>query len=298
MKPLLIVHGGAGSKRPGKEVFKKLSGSLSSGYKILSKGGTAIDAIVESIMLLEDSGIFNAGSGGNLQLDGVRRLDASLMEGRYFKAGSVIGLEGIRNPIKVARFIMDLPHVIFTNKGAKRIADAIKIESLPEPDKESLEYLEKIKKREQALTEIYKQYFSTVGAVALDTHGDIAAGASTGGIPAMLPGRVGDTPVIGSGIYAENSLGAVSCTGVGEYIIRLSLAKEICMNLKTMTPYKASVLSLKRLSKIGGEAGIILINNKGRFTIMHTTEYMPSGYADNRGFVIKEGFEKTSIALF
>ncbi len=98
----------------------------------------------------------------------------------------------------------------------------------------------------------------------MDTNGDIAAGASTGGIPAMLPGRVGDTPVIGSGIYAENSLGAVSCTGAGEYIIRLSLAKEICMNLKTLTPHKASALSLKRLSKIGGEAGIILIKDNSQ----------------------------------
>ncbi len=289
---LLIVHGGAGVRRPRNEGLKKLSESLSSGYKILSNGGTALDAIVESITLLEDSGIFNAGSGGNLQLDGVRRLDASLMEGRYLKAGSVIGLEGIRNPIKVARFIMDLPHVILTNKGAKRIADAKKFDPLPEPDKESLEYLEKIKKEEKVLIELYKQYFSTVGAVALDTHGDIAAGASTGGIPVMLPGRVGDTPVIGSGIYAENSLGAVSCTGVGEYIIRLSLAKEICMNLKTMPPHEASVLSLKRLLKIGGEAGIILINNKGQFTITHTTEYMASGYANKRGIVVKEGFEK------
>jgi beta-aspartyl-peptidase (threonine type) len=289
---LLIVHGGAGVRRPNKEVLKKLSGSLSSGYKILSNGGTALDAIVESITLLENSGIFNAGSGGNPQLDGVRRLDASLMEGRYLKAGSVIGLEGIRNPIKVVRFIMDLPHVMLTNKGAKRIADAKKFDPLPEPDKKSLESLEKTKKREKALTEIYKQYFSTVGAVALDKQGDLAAGASTGGICAMLPGRVGDTPVIGSGIYVENSLGAVSCTGVGEYIIRLSLAKEICMNLKTMPPHKASALSLKRLSKLGGEAGIILINNKGRFTITHTTEYMPSGYVNKRGIVIKEGFKK------
>ncbi len=289
---LLIVHGGAGVRRPNKKVLKKLSGSLLSGYKILSNGGTALDAIVESITLLENSGIFNAGSGGNLQLDGVRRLDASLMEGRYLKAGSVIGIEGIRNPIKVARFIMDLPHVMLTNKGAKGIADKMKFAPLPELDKKSIENLKKAKKREEALTEIYKQYFSTVGAVALDTYGDIAAGASTGGIPAMLPGRVGDTPVIGSGIYAENSIGAVSCTGAGEYIIRLSLAKEICMNLKTMPPHKASALSLKRLSKIGGEAGVISINNKGQFTITHTTEYMASGYANKRGIIIKEGFEK------
>jgi len=294
---LLIVHGGAGGRKPGKKVLRKLSESLSSGYKILINGGTALDAIVESITVLEDSGFFNAGLGGNPQLDGVRRLDASLMEGRYFKAGSVIGLEGIRNPIKVARLIMNLPHVILTNKGAKKIADAKKLDTLPEPDKESIDYLKKIKKEEKSLIKVYKKYFSTVGAVALDVHGDLAAGASTGGIPAMLPGRVGDTPIIGAGVYSENSLGAVSCTGVGEYIIRISLAKEMCMNLKTMQPHEAAVLSLKRLSKIGGKAGIILINNKGQFTITHTTEYMPSGYADKRGIVVKEGFEKVQGLL-
>lgn len=110
----------------------------------------------------------------------------------------------------------------------------------------------------------------------------------------MLPGRVGDTPIIGAGVYAENSFGAVSCTGTGEYIIRLSLAKEICMNLGTMTPYRASLLSLKRLLKLGGKAGIILINNKRKFTIIHTTEYMVSGYATKNGIVIENGFKRIS----
>ena len=105
----------------------------------------------------------------------------------------------------------------------------------------------------------------------------------------MLPDRVGDTPIIGAGTYAENSFGAVSCTGKGEFIIRLSLAKEICMNLKRMSPLMAAQFSLKRLSKIGGKAGVIVINKKGRFAIMHSTKYMASGYVSEKGIVVKEG---------
>ena len=175
--------------------------------------------------------------------------------------------------------------------GARRIADAHKLEPLPEPDKESLEMLKKIKikRKEKEMARIYKNYFSTVGAVALDKYGNLAAGSSTGGIATMLPGRVGDTPVIGAGTYAENSLGAVSCTGRGEYIIRLSLAKEICMNLKRMSPLMAAQFSLKRLSMIGGKAGVIVINKKGQFTILHSTKYMASGYVNEKGIVVKEG---------
>ena len=289
---ILLVHGGAGAAKPGKKALKKLFESLSCGYRILYNGGTALDAVIESVRVLEDSGIFNAGLGGNLQLDGVRRLDASLMEGRSLGAGSVLGLEGIRNPIIVARSIMDLPHVMLTHISARKIADAEKIAALPPTDRKALDRLQRTTRREKSIMQLYRRYFSTVGAVALDGYGDLAAGASTGGISAMLPGRVGDTPIIGAGIYAENSLGAVSCTGIGEYIIRLALAKEICMNMKEMSPDKAASFSLKRLVKLGGAAGTLLINKKGRFTIMHTTDHMASGYADKRGIVVKEGFKK------
>jgi L-asparaginase / beta-aspartyl-peptidase len=289
---LLIVHGGSGKTKPTKKVLRKLSESLSSGYEILRSGGSALDAVVMSIKVLEDSGLLNAGAGGNLQFDGVRRLDASLMEGRYLKTGSVIGIEGIRNPITVAKKIMDLPHVMLTNTGARKIADSLHLERLPEPDKKSRERLERIKKREKEVAGIYDEYFSTVGAVALDGDGNLAAGASTGGIIAMLPGRVGDTPVIGAGIYAENPLGAVSCTGIGESIIRLSLAKEICMNLKDTSPPRAARISLKRLLAIGGEAGVIVMNNKEQCTLLHTTEYMASGFANKSGVTVQEGFKK------
>jgi len=292
---LLIVHGGARDNKPGKDVLKKISESLLSGYRILDKGSTALDAVVNSITILEDSGLFNAGSGGNLQLDGVRRLDASLMEGKDLRAGSAIGVQGIRNPIKLARIIMGLPHVMLTDVGARKIADAHNLEPLPQIDRESSAMLEKLKKEKNEVVRIYEEYFSTVGAVALDAYCNLAAGSSTGGMQAMLPGRVGDTPVIGAGIYAENSTGTVSCTGKGEYIIRLSLAKEICMNLQGMLPLKAAQVSLKRILKIGGDAGVIVINEKGQFTIAHTTKYLPSGYVDKNGIVVNEEFKRVVI---
>ncbi len=291
---LLIVHGGAGNKKSDKKTLEKIHESLSAGYEIMISGGTALDAVIESITVLEDSGIFNAGLGGNLQLDGVRRLDASLMDGKNLKAGSVIGLEGIRNPVKTARLVMGMPHVMMTNTGAKKIAEANNLPALPEPDEKTFRKLERIKNETMSASEAYKKYFSTVGAAAIDANGNLASGASTGGILAMLPGRVGDTPIIGAGVYAENPTGAVSCTGTGENIIRLSLAKEITMNLKTMSPLKAARFSLKRLFKIHGEAGVIVINSRGQFTIMHTTKFMASGYINKKEIVVKESFRKIS----
>lgn len=283
----MVVHGGAGSKKPTKKALKRLYESLSSGFETLKRGGTAIDAVVETITVLENSGIFNAGSGGNLQFDGVRRLDASLMDGKNLKVGSVIGIEGIKNPIKLARIIMDLPHGILTNVGAKKIAEHHGLETLLEPDNDSLERLRRIKKRQKEINSIYEEYFSTVGAIALDGYKNLAAGTSTGGIEAMLPGRVGDTPIIGAGTYADNSFGAVSCTGTGEYIIRLSLAKEICMNMKVLSPLTAAKFSLKRLRRIGGEGGVIVINRKRQMAIIHSTRYMASGWATDKGIVVK-----------
>ena len=249
---ILLVHGGAGSKKPSRRSLARLTESLASGFDILHRGGTSLDAVVASIKILEDSGLFNAGAGANLQFDGVRRLDASLMEGKELRAGAVVGLEGIQNPVLAARHVMDLPHVMLTDRGARKIALAHKLPLLPEPGREAYRKLERMKKINNSLLSLYQTYFSTVGAVALDRNGNLAAGSSTGGIPAMLPGRVGDTPVIGAGIFADNTRGAVACTGIGEYIIRLSLAKEICMHMKTLTPYRAASLSLRRLTGLGG----------------------------------------------
>jgi len=289
---VLLVHGGAGFRKPGQKHLRKLSETLSAGFRILERGGSALDAVTGSVRMLEDAGLFNAGSGANLQSDRVRRLDASLMDGRYLKAGSVVNLEGIRNPVLTARIVMDLPHVILTHKGAKAIADAHKIAPLPALDAKAVDRLYRKQRSNAEISGLYRQYFSTVGAVALDKYGNLAAGSSTGGVTAMLPGRVGDTPIIGSGIYADDTIGAIACTGTGEVIIRLALAKEICMNMKSVSPAKAALISLKRIVALGGHAGVIVLNRQGRRSIMHTTDYMASGVATRRGIIVQQKFKR------
>jgi beta-aspartyl-peptidase (threonine type) len=287
---ILLVHGGAGNKRPQKVSLEVIAESIARGYTILLNGGPALDAVVSALTVLEDSGIFNAGLGGVLQLDGVQRLDASLMEGQELRAGAVAGLEGIRNPIKAARRVMETGHVLLANIGARRIARGLS--PLPKPSKESREKLKRLIRKEKEIVQLYRQYFSTVGAVALDAEGNLAAGTSTGGTYAMLPGRVGDSPVIGAGTYAENATGAVSCTGAGEYILRRSLAKEVCMLMEDMTPARAGSNGLKSLLRIGGQAGLIALNAQGRFAIMHTTDYMASGYRKGKLLQVQEGFAR------
>jgi L-asparaginase / beta-aspartyl-peptidase len=275
--PVLLVHGGAGYKPPQKTSLDVLAESLAKGYTILLNGGCSLDAVVAAVTVMENSGMFNAGLGGVLQLDGVQRFDASLMEGTEMKAGAVAGLEGFRNPIQAARRMMDTPHVLMTDMGARKIARGLT--RLPSPSKELREKLQKVLRREHEIVRLYRKNYSTVGAVALDMRGNLAAGTSTGGTYAMLPGRVGDSPIIGSGTYAENESGAVSCTGSGEHILRRSLAKETCLLMVDGTPASAGRAALKALLRIHGQAGLIALDRKGRFAIMHTTDYMASGYA-------------------
>lgn len=287
---ILLVHGGAGYKRPRKKSLKTIAESLAVGYTVLRNGGTSVDAVVAAVTVLEDSGDFNAGLGGVLQLDGVQRLDASLMEGDNLRAGAVAGLEEIRNAIQAARRVMDTSHVLLTNIGACRIAKGLP--KLPKPSKESREKLKKLLRKDKQAVALYREYFSTVGAVALDAEGNIAAGTSTGGTYAMLPGRVGDSPIIGAGTYAENATGAVSCTGAGEYILRRALAKETCMLMEHMSPALAGRKALKGLLQIGGQAGLIVLDRHGRYALVHTTDYMASGYAKGKEIRVQEGFRK------
>lgn len=289
---LIIVHGGAGKKRPAKKALKKLRESLEAGLQVLKENGGALQAVVEAIAVLEDSGLFNAGKGGNLQLDGKRRLDASLMEGSTLRAGSVIGLQGYMNPIRAAGIIMTSPHRIMTNEGAVVLARAHGLKKLAAPGRKELERLKRTK-RGPAL-DLYRKHFSTVGAIALDKGGNVAAGSSTGGVLTMLPGRVGDTPIIGAGVYADADT-AVSCTGKGEDIIRVALAKEVSMEMRQKGPKRASTGSLKKVLKLGGEAGLIALDSSGRFVIAHTTDTMASGYADGKSIIVREGFTRVGL---
>jgi beta-aspartyl-peptidase (threonine type) len=255
-----------------------LAEALASGYALLEQGGPAVVAVEATIGFLEASGLFNAGRGAKRQLDGVQRMDASIMEGAGLLAGAVASLEGFVHPITAARLVMEeTDHVLLAGPFAGRFARHFALERHRQPRPRRSRY-ERILAGKRKL----KDCHGTVGAVALDRCGTVAAGASTGGIEAMLPGRVGDTPLIGCGVYADNRCGAVSMTGQGEGIIRLAVAKAICERLAGgKSPSMAARMVLRQLvSRIAGAAGTLVIAADGRFTIAHVTPHMAAGWWD------------------
>lgn len=276
-----------------------LADALRVGYERLREGAAALDAVEAAIRLLEASGLFNAGVGARLQLDGTRRMDASLMEGRGLGAGAVAGIESVRHPITAARLVMEqTEHVLLAGPPATRLALHFKLARQARPTPEQRKALQAdIRKLGpqasaagtlrlfNALARRRKAGLETVGAVALDRAGTVAAGASTGGVTLMLPGRVGDTPLIGCGCYADNGAGAVSMTGVGEGIIRLAMAKTITDRMASgRSPAAAVRQVLGQLgSRIKGQAGALVLAPNGRFAIRHNTPHMIAGSWDGRG---------------
>jgi L-asparaginase / beta-aspartyl-peptidase len=260
-----------------------LADAITSGYAILAQGNPAIAAVECTITLLERSGLFNAGRGANRQLDGVQRMDAAIMEGAHLKAGAVASIERIEHPITAARLVMEeTDHVLLVGRFAERFARHFKLDryhSTGSPRR--LSYARILARQQRFTTERH----GTVGAVALDRFGTVAAGASTGGIDSMLPGRVGDSPLIGCGIYADNHSGAVSMTGVGEGIIRLVIAKNICDRLAMgKSPIVAARQVLRMLvSRIHGSAGALVLSTDGRFAIRHVTTHMAAGWWNGIG---------------
>ncbi|HEY6084130.1 MAG TPA: isoaspartyl peptidase/L-asparaginase family protein [Nitrospira sp.] len=277
IRPLLLVHGGAGARRMTRSQASCLAEALIGGYDILKQGGPSIIAVECTITFLEASGLFNAGRGANRQLDGIHRMDASIMEGGQLQAGAVASVEGVVHPITAARLVMEeTDHVLLVGAQATRFARHFRLPRfrqrvcLPRPPYEAL--LGKMKRA--------RNRHGTVGAVALDRSGTVAAGASTGGIRSMLPGRVGDTPLIGCGVYADNRAGAVSMTGIGEGIIRLAMAKTICDHLEAgKSPAAAARSVLQQLvSRIDGAAGTLVLVPQGRFAIAHVTPRMAAAW--------------------
>jgi beta-aspartyl-peptidase (threonine type) len=259
-----------------------LRAALQVGYHLLDRGSSALVAVEQTIRVLERSGLFNAGTGAHLQLDGVRRMDASIMEGESLRAGGVASIEGIVHPISAARLVMEeTDHVLLVGPMATKFAGHFKMERQPFRGKPGrFSYETALRKTAQN-----RDRHGTVGAVALDQTGTVAAGASTGGIDRMLPGRVGDTPIIGCGVYAENETGAVSMTGLGEGIMRLAIAKEICDRLRQgKSPVQVARVVLQRLvTRIQGTAGALVLTPQRRFTIAHVTPHMAAGWWDGRG---------------
>jgi len=324
-KFVLVVHGGAGtilksqmSPEKEKAYTDGLKEALEKGSAILEKGGSALDAVEASVRILEDNPLFNAGKGAVFTNDGKNELDASIMNGKTLEAGAVAGVKTIKNPISAARAVMEKsPHVMMAGNGAEQFAKEQGIE-IVDPSyfhtedrwrslqrakhEDSLKQIQKdTTKQNHAFSEfIYSPpigglvgKYGTVGAVALDQHGNLAAATSTGGMTNKKFGRIGDSPIIGAGTYANNKTVAISGTGWGEYFIRLVMAKTVSdmmefgkMKLKPAT----DEMIRKRLPALGGDGGLIAVDKDGNIAMPFCTEGMYRGY-------IKEG-RKAVVAIY
>ena len=289
----LVVHGGAGSERiahggPEHEASARegLSEALQAGSRILSGGGTAVDAVEAAARMLEENSCFNAGRGSVLTEDGIVELDAAIMEGRDRRAGAVAGTRTTRAPISLARSLMDHgPHVFLMGEAADRFASAAGIEQV---DNGFFILPERRRQLEEALaagSEADPIKYGTIGAVAVDVAGNVAAATSTGGITAKRWGRVGDSPLIGAGTYADNRSAAVSATGSGEYFIRAVAAHQLAerMRIGGESLQDALDATLDDIRSLGGKGGLIAVAPNGEAAWGFTTPAMYRGMADESG---------------
>lgn len=289
----LVIHGGAGvitrvGMTPEIEAayHAALTEALEAGASILRKGGSALDAVEAAVIPMEDNPLFNAGRGAVFTAAGIHELDASIMDGRDRNAGAVAGVTRVRNPIKAARAVMDYSeHVMFAGEGADAFAEGQGLDMV-----ENTYFDTDI--RRQALERVREKRYrtpadrhGTVGAVAFDRHGNLAAATTTGGMTAKAAGRVGDSPLIGAATYAENGVCAVSATGHGEYFIRVVVAKTICDRVKLAgeTIDEASRAVLNEVADLGGDGGVIVIDGDGQFAFEFNSEGMYRGVIDPAG---------------
>jgi L-asparaginase / beta-aspartyl-peptidase len=278
-KFVLVVHGGAGNwKTESSEQLDAdkaaINKAAETGYKILSSGGSSLDAVEATLRVMEDSGLFDAGRGGYYDRDGVPELDSAIMDGRTLGAGAVAAVKHIANPISLARLVMEkTPHVLLVGDGAEQFAKSQGIE-LVSPYyfynerywKMYQEMKAKEKNKSARISGNDRKVYGTVGAVALDQAGNLAAGTSTGGTPLKMPGRVGDSPIIGAGTYANNDSCGISGTGVGEFYIRNTVAADICARVRYLhisLEQAADDVVMKELVQQKGEGGIIGLDPKG-----------------------------------
>lgn len=290
----LVIHGGAGviekknmTPVEEQEYTNVLNRVLAVGDSVLANGGTSMDAVVQAIVIMEDSPLFNAGKGAVFTHDGLVELDASVMDGKTLKAGAVAAVRDIKNPVRVARAVMEKSeHVLLNGTGASQFAKDHGF--LPVDN--SYFYTEK---RRKQLDELLKQEreagvndkHGTVGCVALDKYGNIAAGTSTGGMTNKRYGRIGDSPIIGAGTYANNQTGGFSCTGHGEYYIRLGFSRDISamIEYKGLSIQQACRTEVGKLTQLGGTGGVIGLDRKGNIAMEFNTSGMFRGYIKSNG---------------
>ena len=305
----LAIHGGAGTierstMTPEKEREYRagLERALTAGYEILKGGGSSLDATEAAVRVLEDDLHFNAGRGSVFTSAGTNEMDASIMYGKTLKAGAVGSLQHIKNPINLARLVMEKsPHVMLDCTGAETFATESGVELVDQKyffTQERWDALQKMKGAEKnkasgagtSFLVTDQDRHGTVGAVALDKDGNLAAATSTGGTTNKMPGRIGDTPVIGAGTYANNQTCAVSCTGDGEYFIRAAAAHEVSalMKYRGLKLQEAAQDALDTVKQLGGSGGLIAIDTNAEIALPFNTNGMYHGYVDPNGnFIVQ-----------
>ena len=300
----IVIHGGAGTlpraEMSGDSERKYRAGlteAIDAGYAVMQDGGTSLDAVTRAVMLLEDNPLFNAGRGSVFTLDGRNEMDASIMEGRTLKAGAVCGLTRIRNPVELARTVMERSeHVMLAGAGAEEFAASQGISFVPQSyfhTAERWRQLERIRAGEFGLSGHTISHVGTVGAVALDTHGHLAAATSTGGMTGKRFQRIGDSPIIGAGTYADDRSCAVSATGHGEIFIRAAVAHDVCARMRfggRSVGEAARQVIFGELAALGGEGGVIAIDTHGEIAMEFNSEGMFRAS--------KKAGEETQIAIY
>jgi beta-aspartyl-peptidase (threonine type) len=258
-----------------------MDSALKIGIEILEEGGNSLDAVETVIRYLEDNPLFNAGRGAALTSEGLAELDASIMQGADMNAGAVAGLTSVRHPITAARRVMDSTlHVMLSGQGALLFAEKQGLQL------EEKEFFQTENSKEALARAIRENKFGTVGCVALDNMGNLCAGTSTGGITNKMPGRVGDVPVIGAGTYAKNGIAGISCTGQGEFYIRLAIAKEVIslMEYQDYTVQEAAKeVIFEQLKPFDAKGGIICLDQNGHVAMEFNTSAMFRAYGNSDG---------------
>ena len=315
---VLGIHGGIGVDKKDmtpeleKDVRAGLRSALEAGHAKLKSGGTSLDAVEAAIRVMEDLPVFNAGKGAVFTNAGTNELDASIMEGKTKKAGAMAGVMTVKNPISGARAVMEKSkHVLLIGPGADAFAKQQGLEIVPpsyfstEHRRKAIEEIwkreEEAKKRRSDAGEIplelprKKSEYGTVGAVSLDSAGNLAAGTSTGGMTNKMAGRVGDSPIIGAGTYADNEAAAISCTGHGEFFIRYSVSHEIVAQIKYRAVTAAAAADdviNRQLKDAGGEGAAIVLDRSGKFTSAYNSEGLYRGCITRDGKIHVRVYEE------
>jgi len=299
----IVVHGGAGEWARVKQAagLAGVRQSATIGFRMLQQGGSAIEAVEGAVMEMEDNPIFNAGRGSTLNLVGGVEADAGIMDGKTRRGGGVALLRHVKNPVNLARVVMEkTDHVLVAGSNAERLGEAF---GLP---KANLKLPERVRQWKQARRELEKGTLGhfprnlklirgkgrsllgdTVGALAMDQTGDLAAADSTGGVSLKLPGRIGDSPILGAGLYADNRMRAATATGVGEIAMRLVVSKSACDAMQALTAQQAASQTVKKATKLAGRGlGIVTLDRRGRYGVAHNTPHLCwAAFTKNKGLI-------------